>query len=164
MGRMPSGFKVPGAIDQFGNVHALDGGGVRKPNGNDFWWGELFDVGAPTMNCWYDNTGRRRHRGERDRARRGRAHRGRPAAGAPVGLRDERGQHRCAPSSGTWSNAGTVPTRTPGPTDCDWWELPAQPGSAAAAAAQASRDEAAEAFEDSPEARALERRVAALTP
>ena len=58
---------------------------------------------------------------------------------------------------------GNGPDEDTGPTDCDWWQVPAEPGSAAAAAARAARTEAAEAFEDSPEARALERRVAALT-
>jgi hypothetical protein len=163
MGRMPSGFKAPGAIDQFGNVHALDDGGVRKPNGNDFWWGELFDVGAPTMNCWYANTGPDGTAASVT----GPGEAGRMAAAPPQELPSD-----CATSTSNNDGAklgylvecGNGPDEDTGPTDCDWWELPAQPGSAAAAAARASQDEAAEAFENSPEARALERRVAALTP
>ena len=30
------------AIDMFGNVHAHDDARPKKPNGNDFWWGEFF--------------------------------------------------------------------------------------------------------------------------
>ena len=163
MGRVPSGFKAPGAVDQFGNVHALDGGGVQKPNGNDFWWGELFDVGAPVNNCWYANTGSDGTAASVT----GPGEAGRIAAAPPQELPSD-----CATSVGNNDGpklnylveCGNGPDEDTGPTDCDWWQLPAQPGSAAAAAARASQDEAAEAFENSPEARALERRVAALTP
>ena len=60
-------------------------------------------------------------------------------------------------------DCGNGPDEDTGTTDCDWWVRPPAPGSAAAASAAAARGEAARAFEDSPEARALERRVARLT-
>jgi len=162
MGRMPAGFKAPGAVDQFGNAHALDGGGARKPNGTDFWWGELFDVGAPVNNCWYANTGADGTAASVT----GPGEAGRIAAAPPQVLPSD-----CATSVGNNDGpklnylveCGNGPDEDTGPTDCDWWELPAQPGSAAAAEARAGQDEAAEAFENSPEARALEQRVAALT-
>ena len=42
VGRAPNGFRFPDAIDMFGNAHAHDDAKPKKPNGNDFWWGEFF--------------------------------------------------------------------------------------------------------------------------
>jgi hypothetical protein len=160
MGRAPKGFKAPSAINMFDNVHALGAGGVRKPNGTDFWWGELFATN--TGNCWFANTGVDGSAASVT----GPGEAGRLEAPDPQVLPSD-----CATSVGNNDAAklaylvecGNGPDEDTGPTDCDWWQVPAQPGSAAAASAQADRVAAAEAFEDSPEARALERRVAELT-
>jgi len=162
VGRMPKRFKAPAAIGMFGNVHRLGGKRLRKPNGNDFWWGELFDVGAVTSNCWYANTGPDGTAASVT----GPGEAGRMAADPPQVLPSD-----CATSTNNTDVAklnylldcGDGPDEDTGPMDCDWWERPAAPGSAAAAAARAERAAAAEAFEASPEARALERRVAELT-
>ena len=160
MGRAPKGFTAPSAINKFDNVHSVGSGGVRKPNGNDFWWGELF--ASNTGNCWFANTGVDGTAASVT----GPGEAGRLAAPDPQVLPSD-----CATSVGNNDGAklnylvecGNGPDEDTGPTDCDWWQVPAEPGSAAAANAQAARVEAAEAFEDSPEARALERRVAELT-
>jgi Right handed beta helix region len=160
MGRMPKGFRSPGAIDMFGNVTTLGSGGVRKPNGNDFWWGELFD--SNTGNCWFANTGPDGTAASVT----GPGEAGRMEAAEPQVLPSD-----CATSVGNNDGAklaylvecGNGPDEDTGPADCDWWVRPPAPGSAAAASAAAARADAARAFEDSPEARALERRVARLT-
>ena len=130
VGRAPNGFRYPDAIDMFGNVHAHDDAKPKKPNGNDFWWSEFF--AQNTGNCWYGNTG---YDGTAASVT-GPGQAGRlpanSAPGAAVELRHERRQQRHPPSSSTCSTARTVPMRTPGPADCDWWTLPSKPGQAKA--------------------------------
>jgi hypothetical protein len=159
MGQLPKRFKAPAAVGMFGNVHRLDSGGRRKHNGTDFWWGELFDAGEPTQNCWYANTGVDGTAGSVT----GPGEAGRIAASPPQELPSD-----CATSTGNNDalklayliECGNGPDEDTGPTDCDWWQLPPEPPSEEAA--RISRAEAAE-FADSPEIRALERRVAELT-
>ena len=42
------------AVSMFGNV-TTPRAARRKPNGNDFWWGEFF--ASNTGNCWFQNMG-----------------------------------------------------------------------------------------------------------
>jgi hypothetical protein len=59
-------------------------------------------------------------------------------------------------------DCGNGPDEDTGPTDCDWWTRPARPGSPAARTTVLSRAAAARAFERSPEADALRKRLAEL--
>ena len=158
VGRAPRGFRFPGAIHMFGNVHT-PGARPRKPNGNDFWWGELFSPN--TGNCWYRNTGpdgtAASVTGPGDAGR---------LPGAPPQVLPS----NCATSTGNDDVAklsylidcGNGPDEDTGPTDCDWWTRPARPGSPAARSTVLSRAAAAQAFERSPEANALRKRLDAL--
>jgi hypothetical protein len=158
VGRAPNGFQFPGAIDMFGNVHT-PGARPRKPNGNDFWWGELF--ASNTGNCWFRNTGpdgtAASVTGPGDAGR---------LPGAPPQVLPS----NCATSVGNNDLAklsylidcGNGPDEDTGPTDFDWWTRPAKPGSPAARGTVLSRAAAAQAFERSPEANALRKRLDAL--
>ncbi|HET8822805.1 MAG TPA: hypothetical protein VFM57_14770 [Thermoleophilaceae bacterium] len=160
VGRAPRTFRLPGAIGMFGNAYTR-GAGQRRPNGNDFWWGELFSTN--TGNCWYENTGPD----------------GTPAsvtgpgeAGRLPGAPPQMLPSNCATSVGNDDAAklayliecGNGPDDDTGPTDCDWWVRPARPGSAAARSTALRRAGAAQAFEESPEAKALRKRLAELNP
>ena len=59
-------------------------------------------------------------------------------------------------------DCGNGPDEATGPTDCDWWTRPARPGSPAARSTVLSRAAVAQAFERSPEADALRKRLAEL--
>jgi hypothetical protein len=54
------------------------------------------------------------------------------------------------------------PDEDTGPLDCDWWTVPPQPGSAAAAARSQEVAAASLRFQSTPEARALRERMEAL--
>lgn len=159
VGRAPKGFRPPEAIDMFGNVHAQADAGPRKPNGNDFWWGELFD--SNTGNCWFDNTGYDGTAGTVT----GPGEAGRLPANPPQVL-----PSNCATSVGNNDVAKLLylvdcsngPDEDTGPADCDWWTLPAKPGSKAARSAGRSRARAARALASSPRADALRKRAARL--
>ena len=161
VGRAPNGFRFPDAIDMFGNVHAHDDARPKKPNGNDFWWSELFP--SNTGNCWFDNTG---FDGTAASVT-GPGDAGRLPGDPPQVLPSD-----CGTSVGNVDLAklaylvdcGEGPDEDTGPTDCDWWTLPARPGTPAAQSAALSRARAARAFEQSPEAAALRERVAELSP
>jgi hypothetical protein len=161
VGRAPRGFRYPASIDLFGNAHASDDGGREKPNGNDFWWGEFFP--SNTGNCWYDNRG---FDGTAATVT-GPGEAGRLPGAAPQVLPSD-----CATSVGNLDAAklaylidcGNGPDENTGPTDCDWWSLPPRPGTTAARTARLNQAEALRAFERSPEADALKKRVAELIP
>ena len=160
VGRAPRAFRLPGAIGMFGNAYTR-GANQNRPNGNDFWWGELFSTN--TGNCWYENTGRDGTPGSVT----GPGEAGRVPAAPPQLL-----PSNCATSVGNDDAAklsylvecGNGPDDDTGPTDCDWWVRPARPGSATARITALSRAAAAQAFEESPEAEALRKRIAALNP
>ena len=159
VGRAPNGFRYPDAVRMFGNVTAHDDARPQKPNGIDFWWGELFS--SNTGNCWFANTGT-------------------DGTAASVTGPGEAGRLPAQPPQALPSNCGTSvgsddfaklsyliecgngPDEDTGPTDCDWWQTPARPGTAAAASATLRQAAAARAFERSPEAKELQQRVAAL--
>jgi hypothetical protein len=56
-------------------------------------------------------------------------------------------------------DCGEGPDADTGPTDCDWWTVPARPGSPAAQSVGLGRAEAARAFERSPQSKALKKRL-----
>ncbi|HEV8152416.1 MAG TPA: right-handed parallel beta-helix repeat-containing protein [Solirubrobacteraceae bacterium] len=124
VGRAPRGFKFPGTIDLFGNAHAADDGRRAKLNGNDFWWGEFFPIN--TANCWFDNKG---WDGTAATVT-GPGQAGRLPASLPQIL-----PSNCGTSTGFDDQAklnylvecSNGPDTDTGPTDCDWWSLPARP-------------------------------------
>jgi hypothetical protein len=159
MGRAPAGFEYPDNIDLFGNVHA-DEDAAEKPNGTDFWWGEFFATN--TGNCWFDNTGSDGTAASVT---------GPGDAGLLPGDPPQTLPSDCATSTGRNDFAkflylidcGDGPDNDTGPTDCDWWYRPPQPGTTAAANAVQSKAAAAEAL-NSPEAAALREQVAEFSP
>jgi hypothetical protein len=160
VGRAPKNFRFPTAIGMFGNVHT-GGNGQRKPNGNDFWWGELF--ASNTGNCWYDNKGPDGTAGSVT----GPGDAGRVAGAPPQTL-----PSNCSTSTGNDDGAkllylidcGDGPDEDTSQTACDWWFRPARPGSEAARRTVLDRAAAAEALEKSPEAQALMERLDELRP
>lgn len=161
VGRAPSGFRFPDAIDLFGNAHASDNARPKKPNGNDFWWGELFP--SNTANCWYDNKGV----DGTPASVTGPGQAGRLPGSPPQVLPSD-----CATSVGNFDAAklaylvdcGNGPDNDTGPTDCDWWTLPPRPGTPTASSVTQTRASAGRAFARSPQAAALKKRVAELNP
>jgi hypothetical protein len=160
VGRAPRGFRLPRAIGMFGNAYTRRSNQSR-PNGNDFWWGELFSTN--TGNCWYDNTGSDGTPGSVT---------GPGEAGRLPGAPPQMLPSNCATSVGNDDAAklgylvecGNGPDEDTGPSDCDWWVRPARPGSAAARSTALRRAAAAQAFEESPEAEALRKHLAELNP
>ena len=152
VGRAPKGFRYPPGIGLFGNAYARTSK-PKRPNGNDFWWGEFFSQN--TGNCWYRNTGANGTAASVT----GPGAAGRTAATAPQVL-----PSNCSKSVGNNDTPKIVylldcangPDEDTGPTDCDWWTRPARPGSKKAAGSLAP-------FEESPAVDALEQRVADLT-
>ncbi len=157
MGQAPKGFEFPKALDQFGAPHGETAGGNRKstlPNGNDFWWHEW---AGNTGNCWFDNTGPDGTAASVT---------GPGGHGTPPDVLPS----DCATSVGPGDNAKTFylidcsdgPDEETGPLDCDWWQAPPQPGSAAAVRQQRCTASAVERWEASVEAEALRDRIAEL--
>lgn len=165
VGRAPNGFRFPDAIDMFGNAHAHDDAAPKKPNGNDFWWGELFGppTASSTGNCWFSNTGTDGTAASVT----GPGEAGRLPAQPPQAL-----PSNCATSVGNNDFAkllyliecGNGPDEDTGPTDCDWWTLPPEPGTKAAAAALKGTVRAWHRYARSPEAKAIKERLAELAP
>jgi hypothetical protein len=159
VGRAPNGFVFPAAVGMFGNAQGYDDARPKKPNGTDFWWGEFFSIN--TGNCWFANTGADGTAASVT---------GPGDAGRLPGQEPQVLPSNCETSVGNEDllklayliECGNGPDEDTGPFDCDWWQLPARPGSPAAAQALIGQAEAARAFEHSPEARELEQRVAAL--
>ena len=156
MGRAPNGFHYPDTIDLFGNVHANYDARPKKPNGNDFWWSEFFNIN--TANCWFDNTGVDGTAASVT----GPGEAGRLPGNPPQVLPSD-----CGTSVGNNDAAklvylidcGEGPDEDTGPTDCDWWTVPARPDSPAAQSVALGRAKAERAFKQSPEAKALEKRL-----
>jgi hypothetical protein len=160
VGRAPNGFRYPDAIDLFGNVHAQDNAKPKKPNGNDFWWSEFWTQN--TGNCWFGNTG---YDGTASTVT-GPGEAGRIPANQPQVL-----PSNCATSVGNNDIAKIVylldcadgPDDDTGPTDCDWWTLPPEPGKPGKSSALMS-DAAAAQLEKSSAVEALRERVDELSP
>jgi hypothetical protein len=159
MGQAPPGFKFPKPVDQYGlNAIGTPGpplpnGNLPLPNGNDFWWDEF---AGNTGNCWYDNTGSD-----------GTASVTGPGTSKPPSLPPDVLPSDCATSVGQGDlsreaylvECSNGPDEDTGPLDCDWWQRPPQPASAAAKRDQRAEAKAAAEFEDSPEAAALQARI-----
>lgn len=162
VGRAPNGFRFPSEVGMFGNVHAHDDANPKKPNGNDFWWGEFFSD-VTVGNCWFDNTGVDRTAASVT---------GPGEAGRLPGLAPQLLPSDCETSTGNddlaklqyVTECANGPDTDTGPTDCDWWSTPAEPGSAGAAAAAAKRSAAVGFDADSPARRALRERVREVLP
>ncbi len=152
MGQAPKGFKFPKALDQFGVPHGK--AGEPLPNGNDFWWDEF---SGNTGNCWFGNTGVD----------------GTAASvtgpGSPSSPPDVL-PSSCDTSVGQGDGARTQyliecsngPDDDTGPMDCDWWQPPAKPGSAAAKRKLHRTAAATARWSKSPEAAELQARLQEL--
>ena len=144
MGRKPKGFEFPSAINRFDVAHG-DLDDKSMPNGTDFWWDE--QVGS-TGNCWFDNTGSDGTAASITG----------PGAGEPP---DDLPSD-CATSSGsgdgvkfgmlvdcsTWEQGQTGADHPA----CEWFQMPPEPGTAAARREARDFKRVAARYADSPEA------------
>lgn len=152
LGQVPPGFDFPKALDTFGVPHGSGDGPL--PNGTDFFWDEFL---TNTGNCWYDNVG---PNGTESSVTG-------PGAGLPPDLLPS----DCATSIGLSDllkeaqllECGNGPDEDSGPLDCQWWQTPPKPGTAAASAQQREIAAAAKSFERTDEAERLRERIADLT-
>lgn len=153
MGVPPPGFEPSRAVARFGN-RTGDLSGAKLPNGVDFWWDEQ---STNTGNCWFNNTGVDGTAASVTG----------PGAGAPPDTLPS----DCATSEGQGDSSklayllscflareGQAP-----PEQCDWYDLPPQPGSAAAGAKRRAFADGARRFERTDRARELEDRIGELT-
>ncbi|HET6830760.1 MAG TPA: hypothetical protein VFH44_05355 [Solirubrobacterales bacterium] len=142
MGRAPKGFKPSIAVHKFGNPASFGDPGER--NGVDFWWDE-----APTVgNCWRDNVGP-------DGARSS------LTSDPPIG--PEPGKNvvgflpeACDPDDPTYdlgiggpgygSKLAMLAICAQGLPGCEWFESPAEPGTAAARRQRRSNERTARRF------------------
>ena len=166
MGQVPPGFEFPAALDQFDVPHGTINGSEPLPNGVDFWWDEFL---GNTGNCWFDNTG---FDGNPDSVT-GAGEAGPLPSMPPNPLPDCSGGEDPSSSTGQGDPAkeqylvdcsrgpGPAPPEPP-PITCDWWTPPEQPGTPAAARAQAEVARAARAFAHTAEADRLRQRMEAL--
>jgi len=158
MGRVPASFRPHPGLARFGNQSGLLAGSVPDtlPNGVDFWWDEF-----PTNegNCWYDNTGSGGTRASL-------------TADPPlnpllpgsslIGFLPE----NCATSVGSpvYGAKGLLllecfaeyETGNAGAGPCYWYDMPSQPGSAAARAEQREQERAMRRLAETPEAKRIE--------
>jgi hypothetical protein len=149
MGQRPPGFEFPSALNRFNVPHAKLA--KQMPNGTDFWWDE-----APTVgNCWYDNTGPDGTAASITG----------PGAGEPPDTLPS----DCGTSQGPgdvaklgmlidcsmWERGQTSADRPV----CEWFKMPAQPGSAAAKRQARASARAARRYLKTPEAAALRERL-----
>jgi hypothetical protein len=162
MGQVPPGFSFPVGIDRYGNPNSPPGS-PTMPNGNDFWWDEFT---SNRWNCWFGNTGPDGTEGSIT----GPGEAGRMPASPPQTLPDCGGDGQDQDSSeGLGDPAKTQylvdcsegPDEDTGPTDCDWWQPPAQPGSDQGGGGLLGL-RAAREFRRSPEAERLRERMQAL--
>jgi hypothetical protein len=158
MGQVPPGFKFPTAINQYGgDLNAHGPLGARLPNGNDFWWDEFLNN---TGNCWFGNTGPDGTAASITG----------PGTSKPPAMPPNMLPSDCDNSSGQGDvsreaylvECSNGPDEDTGPLDCDWWQRPPQPGTAAAYTEAHAYARAAREFEASPEAEALRSRIEAL--
>jgi hypothetical protein len=158
MGQAPKGWKPPaGGTTPLKFASASADGGIKFPNGLDFWWDQF---PTNTGNCWFDNTGS-------DGTAAG------VTADPPVGPQgtvNEPGTlpDECATSIGDAAAYGPKAasiiecanwSRGDGPEDfqtCDWFETPPQPDGGESAGRSAPA-----AFEPTDDPAKLRRRMAA---
>ena len=121
MGVAPDGFKPSSAVNRYGNPSGGTGGVL--PNGVDFWWDEQV---SNTANCWHDNFGVDGTNASVTG----------PGAGAPPDVLPA----NCSSSAGAGDSAKSAYLVTcflaredaAPPESCDWYDVPPQPGTAAA--------------------------------
>jgi hypothetical protein len=154
LGRVPKGFKPFPEMYGFGNnVGATNG---VAPNGVDFWWDEG-GIGPVVGNCWFDNKGPDGTEAS--------------VTGPGVGDGNDVLPSDCQNSTSAGDPAkvayllscflareGEAP-----PEECDWYTLPPQPGSFAAAGKQQEFAEGAREFLKTARAKQLEDRIGELT-
>jgi len=159
MGEVPAGFKPHPGLGKFGNLSSLTGGGPVPDglaNGVDFWWDES---ALNDGNCWYDNTG---IDGDRASLTADPPLNPLPNVSLPGFLPEN-----CSNSSGgspvsyavkaalllncfaEWDQ-GLVPDGV-----CNWYDMPAQPGTPKAAAQKRAEDRAMDELAETPEAKRL---------
>ena len=152
LGVAPPGFEPSRAVKRYGNKSA--GAGGVLPNGTDFWWDEqASNVG----NCWFDNLGP----DGTEASVTG------PGAGSPPDILPS----DCNTSVGGGDSAksaylvscflareGAAP-----PESCDWYDLPPQPGTAAARRERQAFTQASRRFAKTDRARAIDAEIDALT-
>jgi hypothetical protein len=152
MGFAPKGFTPSIAVNKFGNKTGGKGG--ELPNGTDFWWDEqASNIG----NCWFDNKGRDGSPGS--------------VTGSGAGDGADALPADCGSSMGTGDTVklsyliscllareGELP-----PEQCDWFDLPPQPGSAAAKRAERAWARGAAAYAETERADALAAEIDELT-
>jgi hypothetical protein len=181
MGQIPPGFEFPHTVDQFSiqrgfvgrrnnRVDAPEGpdgepslAQPNLPNGNDFWWDEFL---SNTANCWYGNTGADGTAASVT----GPGQAGRTPGVPPNALPDCGGGQNPSSSVGNGDVAkerylvdcSMGPDEDTGPLDCDWWDTPPRPRSAAARRSSREFARAARAFAGSDEARRLRSRIDAM--
>jgi hypothetical protein len=154
LGRVPKGFKPFPALYAFGNNVGSTHG--VAPNGVDFWWDEG-GVGKVTGNCWFANKGPDGTEAS--------------VTGPGTGDGNDPLPSDCGKSVGQGdpvkvayllscflAREGDVP-----PEQCDWYTLPPQPGSTAAARKQERFAAGAREFLKTARAQQLEDRIGELT-
>jgi hypothetical protein len=157
MGQVPPNFRMHSGLEKFGNETGLDDGGAipeALPNGVDFYWDEF-----PTNdgNCWYDNTGPDGTRASLT---------GDPPLN-PLADTSLPGflPENCASSTGSpvygpkallllecyaeWEGG------TAGDGACDWYTMPAQPGTPKAKANKRAQDREMRELAKTPEAKRI---------
>jgi len=159
MGKVPAGFEFPEALDRYGVPHG-DSGQSTLANGTDFWWDEFT---SNTGNCWFDNTGA-------GGSVTGPGDAGRSPSLPPNALPGCAGGKDPGSSVGSGDAAkeqylvdcAEGPDEESGPLDCDWFDAPARPGSAQAAARSREVAAASRAYAGTDAARRMRERMQAL--
>jgi hypothetical protein len=162
MGQVPAGFEFPEPLDRYGVPHG-EAGSQSLSNGLDFWWDEFL---SNRWNCWYGNTGPDGTAASVT----GSGDAGRLPGAPPNLLPDCAGGTNQDLSLGNGDPAKEAylvdcsegPDEDTGPLDCDWWQPPTRPGSAAAAARSGEVATASQRFQLSSEGRALRKRMEAI--
>lgn len=148
LGVAPKGFKPPKAVHKFGNN--VGGRSGVLPNGTDFWWDE---AATNTGNCWFDNVGSDGTAAS--------------VTGSGAGDGADELPSDCTTSVGNGDSVklayllscflarqGDLP-----PEQCDWYDVPPQPGTAAAAAKQRRFERGAREFLETERAAELQKRI-----
>ena len=140
MGKAPKGFKPSIAVGKFGNPSSFDDPGVR--NGVDFWWDESPVAG----NCWHDNVGPDGTRASltADPPMSPAAHQNVPGFLPEVcNVNDPKG---VGSPAGYATKIGMLAMCGEGLPGCEWFEPPAEPGTAAAARQRREAHQRSRAF------------------
>jgi hypothetical protein len=163
MGKVPKGFERHRALTKFGNQTGIPTDGPMPgalPNGVDFWWDE-----EPTSddNCWPGNTGPDGTRGSLTGSP---PLAPEPGVSLPGFLPEDCSNSVGNPAAyapkavlllecfGEWEARGDADVVGEGP--CYWYQMPEQPGTAAAAAEQEEQQATLRSLAETPEAKRIE--------